>query len=416
MIILRNRLHGPARRQVLVGRAPAALPRAHDELEHAAPHKELVRDPAPGPRLSVERRALDVLGLVRRVKVDHPDDGPLAVPGPELDLAEEGRREEVHVLPGHGEEAHHGQPGKRPHGAVVVARDPREGGVEQAGDVPVRPVRAEPGAPGVVELEHRQEGLLVAHVDDARLVEVVEPLGEELGPAHGADERGHVLQHVEAVQPRAALVRAHARVQVAPVHLVHGAARPRVVVLPAAVDAAHLQEALPLAPHVLLLPELLVGPHIHVPLVCVPQVAPVAAALHVLAVVVLFAQPFCQQGYGEVVVRVLDRPRDAARDPARAVVVDVVVWDVAELVVADEVAAPFRVPAQRLLLCVRDNRCVRCLPVYAVGDSLQEGIRDHNIGVGSTLREALTKGHAAIRKLACTRMSAAAQNCFRSDH
>lgn len=157
----------------------------------------------PNPTLRIrppiQRRALDILGLIRRVKVLHFDNRPPAIPRAQPHFAEEGRGEEVDVLACDGEETHHGEAAKGAHGAVVVAGDAGEGGVEEGGDVSVHPVGAQRRATCVVELEHGQEGLLVAHVEKTAFVEVLEALGEELDAAHRGDERGHVLGYVEGV-------------------------------------------------------------------------------------------------------------------------------------------------------------------------------------------------------------------------
>ncbi len=71
---------------------------------------------------------------------------------------------------------------KGAHGAVVVAGDAVDAGVELGRDVAVQPARRQGGAGAVVELEDGQEGLLVAHVGDAGLVEVVEAAHELARP------------------------------------------------------------------------------------------------------------------------------------------------------------------------------------------------------------------------------------------
>lgn len=274
----------PTRREVFLLGCPQALPNAHHQLQQAPLHKELMRDPALGPRLPIQGRPLNVLGLIGRIEIQHANDRPLAVPRPQLDLTEKGRRQQIHILTRHGEESHHGKRREGAHSAVVVAGDARPRGVEQARNVLVGPVRAETGPSCVMELEDGEERLLVAHVDDARLVEVLKALRKQLLTAHGLDQRGHVLRHVEGVQPWTAFICTPVRVEVAPVHLVHGAAEPRVVVREGAIEQAGLQEAFKVAPH-----ELFFSSNENILLGGIPQVAPVLAALHVLAVIGVFS-------------------------------------------------------------------------------------------------------------------------------
>lgn len=64
-------------------------------------------DPVLTIRLSIERRRLDIHRLVGRIEVDVADGCGLAGErGGDGDGAEEGRRDEVDVLPGIGEETH----------------------------------------------------------------------------------------------------------------------------------------------------------------------------------------------------------------------------------------------------------------------------------------------------------------------
>lgn len=159
----------------------------------------------PNPTLCIrppiQRRTLDVLGLIRRIKVLDFDNRPPAIPRAQPHFAEKRRGEEIDVLSCDGEEAHHSEAAEGAHGAIVVAGDAGKGGVEEGGDVSVHPVGAQRGATCVVELEYGEEGLLVAHVEEPAFVEVLEAFGEELDAAHGGDEGGHVLRYVEGVEP-----------------------------------------------------------------------------------------------------------------------------------------------------------------------------------------------------------------------
>jgi hypothetical protein len=59
----------------------------------------------------------------------------------------------------------------------------------------------------VVVQEDVEEALLVADVQQAGLVEVVEAFDESGRPAEGRDQTSHVLRHVECVEPGAAFIR-----------------------------------------------------------------------------------------------------------------------------------------------------------------------------------------------------------------
>ena len=58
----------------------------------------------------------------------------------------------------------------------------------------------------VVVQEDVEEALLVADVQQAGLVEVVEAFDESGRAAEGRDQAGHVLRHVEGVEPGATFV------------------------------------------------------------------------------------------------------------------------------------------------------------------------------------------------------------------
>lgn len=123
-------------------------------------------EPVPRIRLPIQRRGLDVNVLELRVVVDVSDGRRVArlavLDGHGL---EEGRRDEVHVLAGIGENTHHGERREGAHGAaVVVARDPADRVVELRWDVPVRALGRQARAPCVVVQEDVEEGLLVADV------------------------------------------------------------------------------------------------------------------------------------------------------------------------------------------------------------------------------------------------------------
>ena len=141
-------------------------------------------DPVFGIRHAVEHRALNVEVLIRGVEVDVAHPRRLARQGVrDADLLEEGWYDQVNVLARVGEEAHHGEGDEGAHGAaVVVAREAVRGRGEEGGDVEVGALGREARPAGVVVLEHRQEGGLVADVGDVLVVEVVETADEGLWP------------------------------------------------------------------------------------------------------------------------------------------------------------------------------------------------------------------------------------------
>lgn len=108
--------------------------------------------PTPRPNLAIQRRTLHRHPPIRRIKPDAPDGrGPAGDGAGDVDLAEEGRDEEVDVLAGDGPEAEHGEGGEGGHGAaIVVAGDADDGGVELGGDVGVGVAGGEGGTARVV--------------------------------------------------------------------------------------------------------------------------------------------------------------------------------------------------------------------------------------------------------------------------
>ena len=123
-------------------------------------------DPIASIRHAIERGALDEVVFLVGGEVDVLDGGCLArLAVCDTDGFEEGGDDQVHVLSGVGEYAHHHERDEGAHGAaIVIAWYPGYGVVEEAWDVLVRALRGERGAPGVVVQEEREEGLLVADV------------------------------------------------------------------------------------------------------------------------------------------------------------------------------------------------------------------------------------------------------------
>lgn len=147
-------------------------------------------DPILGPGFTVPLRALDIDLLIVGIEVGVPDGSSLLRDlVVDADFLEEWRADEIHVLPWDGPETHHGQHGEGAHCAtVVIARDAIDGGVELRWDIGVAAVGGEARAAGVVVLPDREESLLIADVEDSRVVEVVEALIEFLGAAESGDQ------------------------------------------------------------------------------------------------------------------------------------------------------------------------------------------------------------------------------------
>lgn len=133
--------------------------------------------PAPRVWLSIQRRTLDVDIPVIRIEIHVPDRRRVASKGiGDVDLGEERRDDQIHVLPAHGIQPHHRQRREACHRpGVVVPRNAAEGVVETPRDVLVRVLRGKTGSPRVVEDEHQEVGLLVADVEESwRVVHVLE--------------------------------------------------------------------------------------------------------------------------------------------------------------------------------------------------------------------------------------------------
>jgi hypothetical protein len=66
---------------------------------------------------------------------------------------------------------------------------------------------AESWTAGVMILEDWQEALLVADVEQATSMQVVQSLNIGVNSAHQRDERGHVMRNEERIEPFATFVR-----------------------------------------------------------------------------------------------------------------------------------------------------------------------------------------------------------------
>lgn len=194
---------GSAGRQVLISDSPSTLILPQHEFQNSSFHPELMRQPIFRPRFAIQRSALNINCLIIRIKIDIPDRGRLAaLLVRHIHLPEITWRDQIDILTRNRPETHHRQGGERAHGArVVVPRETGHGVVELRGDVEMAVLGAESRSACVVELEDGEEGLLVAYVEQAGGVEVLEALDEGGGAAEGEDQSGHVLWHEEGIHP-----------------------------------------------------------------------------------------------------------------------------------------------------------------------------------------------------------------------
>ena len=127
-------------------------------------------------RLTVVRRVLDVDILVLGVKVDCCDYRCLTrLRACDVHRGEEWHADQIHVLPGDGEDAHHGPDSEGAHSTgVVIAGDTDQGCIELAGDVGVHRFSGKAGPLEVMELEAGKEGLFVADVHKILCVKIVQ--------------------------------------------------------------------------------------------------------------------------------------------------------------------------------------------------------------------------------------------------
>ena len=137
-------------------------------------------DPAPRIWLAVQRRLLDIDAAVLWVKVRIADCRCLT--GDRICVAhplEERWREQVHILTSYWKKATHSKCQEGAGGAgVVIAGQTGCRGVEGGWDVGVDPVARPSWSTGVVVLEGVQLRRLVADVEQARGVQVVESCHE----------------------------------------------------------------------------------------------------------------------------------------------------------------------------------------------------------------------------------------------
>lgn len=132
--------------------------RPQRQFQNPALGKEIMRQPTLREILPIQLRTLDVDILIPSIEVDRSDGRSVTrMRVSDVDLREEGRDDEINILPAHGVETHHGKSGKRAHGAgVVIAGDTVEGVVEGAGDILVGVLGRETRAAGEVEEEEEK--------------------------------------------------------------------------------------------------------------------------------------------------------------------------------------------------------------------------------------------------------------------
>ena len=126
------------------------------------------------------------------------------------------------------------------------------------------------------------------------------------------------------------------------------------------------------------------------------DVAPVFGAFGVFVVVGGFAHPLRHFGDAEVVVGVLDGAGNAPGVGAETNVVDVVDWDVVQVMPTGKATTTFDIPVWRFDFCVGNNGRIAGPPVHTLIDALEIAVDKHHVGVGSSLSEAFAKRHSAV--------------------
>lgn len=192
-----------ARRHIIWPGAPEAFRGPQCEFEHIAVQKEFVGQVILGVSEPVQRRVLDIEIGVGGIEVDVADGRCVAgLSVGDVDFREEGWGDEVEVLAGVGEDAHHGEGDEGAHGTgIVVAGYADQSGVELGWDVGMDSVRGPSWSAGVVVLVDCQESLLVADVQQAGFMEIVKSTDKLLIATKECDQRGHVLRDEECVKP-----------------------------------------------------------------------------------------------------------------------------------------------------------------------------------------------------------------------
>lgn len=196
------------RRQILFVRTPRRLITAQRELQDTAFEEEAMLKPILRIWLPIERGALDVNVLIARIEVDIPDRRLLASHAViHAHFLEERRSDEIDILTGIWEDPGHREGYERSHGAtVIVPCDANDGVVELGRDIEVRSLCTLSWPASIVVLIDREETLFIANVQEATLVEVVQPLGECRRSTHHGDQGGHVGWSEEGVEPCRAFI------------------------------------------------------------------------------------------------------------------------------------------------------------------------------------------------------------------
>ena len=151
-------------------------------------------DPILSVSHSVQRRALDVNSLVRRIEAHVPYLCRLSGRWTRHAHAFEiWRGDKIDVLTWVGEKPHHGESDEAAHGSrVVVTREAGSGSVKVSRDVGMRAVGGSTGASGVVILEDGKERGLITNVLNVGFVEIVEAFDEIVWTTHQCDQGSHV--------------------------------------------------------------------------------------------------------------------------------------------------------------------------------------------------------------------------------
>jgi len=185
-------------RQIRRPRSPPTLLRPQHQRQHASIQEKPMIDPILRINFSIQRRALDIDILVRRIKVFVADGGGFAcLPVFDADFGEEGWGNEVDVLAGVGEETDHCEGNEGAHSwvdlvisislilsgftlkiqigeiecekilttAVIISRYTNQGIIKLRRDVKVGALSRQSRPPAVVILVDRQESLFVTNVE-----------------------------------------------------------------------------------------------------------------------------------------------------------------------------------------------------------------------------------------------------------
>lgn len=149
-----------------------------------------MRKPVLRPSPAVQLGSLNVNGVVAGIEVDIADSGHLSGNWvSDAHFLEVGRGDQVNILAWNWPYTHHAQHHEGTHrSAVVIPCDTGGCSVELRGDVKMAVLGGESRSAGVVELEHGQKCLLVAHVEQSGLVEEYQAAGKLFWPSELFDQ------------------------------------------------------------------------------------------------------------------------------------------------------------------------------------------------------------------------------------